>query len=91
MVDREKSMVGRRQVTRQPCGCGVARRAGCRPASRHVIRIRRSREVSRMAGIAVCRGACENVVDVATGAQYGGVRARQRERRVVMIEDRASP
>src|SRR5258708_18175271 len=47
--------------------------------------------VCLVAGVAVGRCPDEDVVDVAVGAGHGGVRAGQREWRVVVIEDCPGP
>ncbi len=70
---------------------GVAGGAAGREASRLVIRIGGAVVVLGMAGVAVGRGPSEDVIDVAARAGHGGVRAGQREGRVVVVEDRAGP
>ena len=75
----------------QPCSRRVARGAGGWPSRRRVVRIRGSGVVLGVAGVAIRRGSCKHVVDVAQGASHSGMRARQRERRVVVIEGRAKP
>ena len=75
----------------EPVGCRVAGGARRRKACRNVVRIRRPSVVGLVAAVAI-RGETRVVVlHVATRARNRGVRARQRERRVVVIERRRTP
>ena len=85
---------GRVVVIEDGAGPGSRRMASCtgrREASRDMIWICCSREIRLVAGIAIRRCACENIIDVAAGARHSRMRARQREGCVVVVEDRASP
>ena len=68
VIEREEGVIAGRQRGRNPGGRGVAGGAGRGPARRHVIRIRRSREVGLMAGVAGGRRSREHIVDVALDA-----------------------
>ena len=61
------------------------------PTSRNVVGIRCPRKVGSVAGVARRRGSREDVIDVAFHAIHRCVRARERERRVVVIECRSGP
>ncbi len=70
---------------------GMAGRA-CRWKARRLMgRIRRVFVFSRMAGIAISRGACIGVVDVAQIALHTRMCAGQREGRRAVIEGRPRP
>lgn len=72
--------------------CGrVARRTRRWEACRRVIRIGRTGVVGFMARVAIHRRACVHTTDVAETASDGRVCARERERRVVMVERRVEP
>lgn len=88
MRNREPGMV---EDCTRPGGRVVAALAGGGESGRHMIRIRRALIIHLVAGIAVCRRTREHVVDVATGAGNVDVRARQRERGVVVVEGSARP
>lgn len=91
MVNREEGVIARRQRCRNPSYGRVAGVACGWPSRADVIRIGGSVERSRMARIAGSRRAGENVVDVALVAIDGSVRARERERSVVVVECRSRP
>lgn len=84
--DRGMVESGRCPVTRR-----VTHRAIGREARRYVGRIRGPGEILLMAAV-TGRGQCRVIViRVAARAGYGGVCARKRETRVVVIERRRSP
>ena len=91
MIQREESVVARRQC----CGDPSRRRVTCGacggPASRYVIGIRCPSKVGSMAGVTRRRGSREDVIDMTFHAIHGCVSAGQGERRVVVIECRSSP
>jgi len=91
MFEWEEGVVAGGQSCRQPGGRSVAGRAGSRPARRHVIRIRGSGEVLLVAAITCSRRTGKDIVDVAQNAGNRGMRTRQRERRVVVIEGCPAP
>jgi len=74
-----------------PGGRRVANRARCRETCRHMIGVGSSGEILLVAGIAIRGRAHENVVDVALSAGHRLVRARQRERRLIVIENSTIP
>jgi len=84
MIHWEEGVVAGGQSRRQPGGRSVACCASCRPARRHVIRIRGSSEVRLVAAVAVERhGEVVALVAVLAGAPrvrigelHGGVRVR---------------
>jgi hypothetical protein len=75
----------------QPAGRGVAGSARVREANRNVIRVSCARVVQLMAAVAIGGHGGVVVVHVATGARHRRMRARQRERRVVVIERGRTP
>ena len=91
MVHREERVIAGRQGCGHPRGGGVAGGAGGGPARCRVIGIRGPGEVRLVAGVAIGRRSREDVIDVAKIAGHRGVRAGQRERRVVVIEGCARP
>jgi len=91
MVHREECVILRRQCCRKPCSRCVAGRAGSRPPGCDVIWVRRRGEVPLVARVAVCWRTRKHVIDVALGARDIHVRARERERGVVVIECGAGP
>jgi len=91
VVEREECVIARGQCGREP-GCrGVAGGAGCWPARSRVVGIRGTGVISLVAGVAVSRRSRKHVVDVAQDASHCGVRARKRERRVVVVKGCAGP
>ena len=74
-----------------PGSGGVAGRAGGREAGRYMIRVSRPGEVGLVSTVAIGRKGGVVVVDVAGRAGHGLMRAGQRERRLVVIENRAIP
>ena len=91
VIQREESVVARGQRCGDPRCRRVTRRACSGPSSRYMIGIRCPCKVCCVAGITCRRGSREDVIDVAFHAIHCCVRARQRERRVVVIECRSSP
>ena len=91
MGQREECVITGRQVCREPRRCGVAGETGCRPSGGSMIRICRSGEILRVAGVAVSRRRREVGCSVAQCAGNRRVSAGKRERCVVVIEDRACP
>ena len=91
VVEREECVIARGQCGREPGCCGVAGCAGGRPARSSVVRIRGTGVVRLVAGVAIGWGARKHVVDVAEDASHRSVRARQRERRVVVVKGCAGP
>jgi len=91
MVDGEEGVIGRRQCRREPCCCGVAGCARCRPARRSVIWIGGSCVVGLMAGVAGGRRPGKDIIDVAEIAGHSYMRTSKREGRAVVIERRTSP
>ena len=91
VVEREERVVGCRQCGRNPrCRC-VAGHARGGPSSRYMVWIGCSCEIRFVARIAVSRRAYEDVIYVAQSASDRSVCAGERERRVVVIEDRPGP
>jgi len=76
---------------RLPGCCVVADLARCRESRGHVVRIRGAVEILHVARRTGGAQARENIVHVATGTGDRGMGTGQRERRVVVIEDRSSP
>ncbi len=91
MVDGEEGVVRSWQIRRQPRRRCVAGGACSWPAGSHMIRIRCPREIRCVTRIAVGRCAREDIVDVATCAWHGGMRARQWEGCAVVVEDCSGP
>ena len=65
--------------------------AGSRKACSHVVRIRRAFIYSRVTGIAVGGSPHKDISYVAVSAEHLDVGARQRERRIVVVERCALP
>lgn len=91
MVQREERVVAGRQGCGQPRGRSVARRTGSGPSRGYMVGICRPGEVRLMARVAGGRCSREYIVDVALDAIYRCVRARERERSVVVVECRPGP
>lgn len=91
MVDREERVVTRGECGWKPCGRGMARGTGCRPARREVIRIRGASEICLMARVAVRWCSREDVVDMALVASNGDVCAGELECSVVVIKAGPGP
>lgn len=75
----------------RPSRRGVARRARGGESCSRVVRVRRILIIRLVAGIAVGGNRAVVVVNVAVGAGHCGMRSRQRERRVVVIERGGNP
>ena len=65
--------------------------ARSRKACSHVVRIRRAFINGRVTGIAVGGSPRKNISYVAVSAEHIDVGARQRERRIVVVERRSLP
>ena len=91
MGGREERVIRRWQRRLQPSSRVVARYTRRGPACRCVVGVRGPRVVLGVARVAISRRTDKYVVDVAQGAGNRGVRARQRERRVVVVEHGACP
>jgi len=88
VIGREVSVIEGRP---RPAGRCVAGLTGGREARRSMVRVGRALVISLMASVASGRQGRVVVVHVAEVAGHGGVRARQREGRVVVIEAGARP
>lgn len=75
----------------QPASGCVAGGAAGRKSSRHMVRIRRCLIVRSVAAVAIGRQRRVVVVHVTVGTSYCGVRPRQREPRVVVVERSRRP
>jgi len=88
MVRREPGVV---EGGSKPARRGVTGLAGRREACRYVIGIRSALIDAFVARVAIGRNAGVVVVDVTVGASHAGMRAGQREWRVVVIKARWNP
>jgi hypothetical protein len=88
MWNLEPSVIER---SSQPSRSGVTGLTRGWESCRLMARVRGRGVILCVARVAIRRGPDELPADVATGARHGDVRARQREWRLRMIEDRASP
>ena len=91
VIDREKGVIADGQRCRQPRSRCVAGCARGRPSRCNVVRVRRSSKVGFMAGIAVRRSSCEDVIYVAEIACNCRVCSGEWKWRVVVIECCAGP
>ncbi len=91
MVEREEGVVRGRKRRGQPCCGGVACGAGRGPSSRGVIGVCGPGKRCLVAGVAISGCTRKHIVDVARSAGDGSVGAGERERCVVVIEDRSRP
>jgi len=82
-VNREPGVV---ESGPRPRSCVVAQRAGGGEGCRHVVGIGGALVILLVAGIAGRRRSCELIINVATGAGHGGVRAGQGEAGQVVIK-----